>query len=250
MSTVLPRPVEKELRDDEADRGRDLEAHPRESAHDVQAARARRLADQRPEVRTHVVHPGHAAPDLRVRERRHAAHHPLDEPRQRVGRRRLRERVRVRLRAALAPEVTDERQSADLGAEVRRRDAVDAGRPRAAEPGRVLQDRDLVVLALDRQVEADAGKQRRGSTGRSAAITTGAATSPRSVETPVTRPPAVRNRVARVCDRYDNAHLARPLQEVVRDARAVAVARARLPRRQRHVVHVPVGHDLLELLRA
>ncbi len=39
--------------------------------------------------------------------------------------------------------------------------------------------------------------------GPVAAITTGAETSPRSVETPVTRPPAVRNRVARVCDRYE-----------------------------------------------
>ena len=104
-----------------------------------------------------------------------------------------------------------------------------------------------MVLALDGHVEPHAGKQRPApgpGGGHDDGCRDLASVGLDAGDAPA-RDPECRGACLRP---VDHAHLARPLQEVVGDAGAVSVARARLPGGERDIVHVPVGHDSGELV--
>ena len=133
---------------------------PEKPAQTCSPADAGNFAQQRTRIRRHVINPGYAAHDFGILQLGNAAAGPLDDFFQAIVGGALRKVVRIG--AALAVEISNQKFVLPVGAKVGGADRVDAGATAALHVGSVFQDRDLVILGLNRQFDSDALKQRPG----------------------------------------------------------------------------------------
>ncbi len=203
----------------------------------------RNCTQQRTRIRGHVVNTGNAAHDFGVFKLGNTAGSPLDDLFQLVIRSPLGEIVRIR--AALAVEVSHQKFVLSIGAKISRADRVNTSATTALHVRSIFQDGYLVILGFDGKIETGFLKQGTGpgsgsrNHDRRGYFTLAGADPPHASSLDAKRRLGLRQ--------IRDSEVASTAEEIVGHTGAVAVPGIRFVGGKIDFVHRPIGLQFLEL---